>query len=94
MTVYEEISQQVGWDHDSISIPSRAQAEGLTKAAGRGDRFAFTKLMEVCRFHAVPMSQEEINCLQLVIAGFEQMAPFFKQGEEQQELNATCQPCN
>lgn len=94
MDVYEEISQEVGWDNRSVPIPSRAQAEGLTKSAGRGDRFAFTKLIEICRFHAVPANQEEIDCLQMVIAGFEQAAPLFKQGEEQQELNATCQPCN
>lgn len=59
MSAYNQISSEVGWDDQEVTIPTVAEARVLAKKAST-DREAFKAVLRLYRFAHAPKTVEEI----------------------------------
>ncbi len=58
MSIYSDISKQIGWENQSVSTPTITRVEELEKMALAGDEAAFEALFRLNRFFSASNEHE------------------------------------
>lgn len=66
---YSDISKDIGWNYQTIEIPSEAEIVELIKNAENGDEKSFSILFKLNRF-AQPKNSDEVDRLNLAVQGY------------------------
>lgn len=70
MSVYSEISKEIGWEHPPVRLPSHGYAVALVDRAVAGDREAFRDLFLLYRFAPSAGTEEGITVQSEIFEGF------------------------
>lgn len=86
-TIYTAISKRIGWEQQTVPVPSIDRAYELLEEVGKEYEFAFEEVFRINRFAKVDSNELEIEAMNVIHRAFMHGEQIFRNKFVDEELS-------